>query len=85
MFSKFVPNKIIAWNDKDPTWMNEKIKYKVELKNQLYEVYINNSKNEVDFLIFKNYIAELKLGSHWTRFCGVSRKTTVLRLTFPIS
>ena len=33
MFSKFVPNKIIACNDKDPTWMNEKIKYKVELKN----------------------------------------------------
>ena len=43
--------------------MNEKIKCKVKSaprsKNQLYKVYINNAKNEVDFLNLKNYITEL--------------------------
>ena len=30
--------------------MNEKIKYKVKFKNLLYKVYINQGRNEVDFL-----------------------------------
>ena len=40
--------------------MNEKIKSKVEFKNQLYKVYIKNSRNEADFLNFKKSVAELK-------------------------
>ena len=39
--------------------MNEKIKSKVKSKNQLYKVYIKNSRTEVDFLNVKNSIAEL--------------------------
>ena len=59
IFSNFVPNKIITRNDKDPSWMNEKIKSKVKCKNQLYKVYIKNSRSEVDFLNLKDSIAEL--------------------------
>ena len=50
IFTNFVPNKIITCNDKDPIWMNEKIKSKVKSKNQLYKVCIKNGRNEVDFL-----------------------------------
>ena len=32
IFSNFVPNKIITYNDKDPIWMNDKIKSKVKSK-----------------------------------------------------
>ena len=59
IFSNFVPNKIITCNGKDPIWMNEKIKSKVKSKNQLYEVYTKNCRNEVDFLNLKNSITEL--------------------------
>ena len=59
IFSNFVPNKIITYNDKDPIWMNDKIKSKVKSKNQLYKVYIN-CRNEVDFFNLKNSVAELK-------------------------
>ena len=58
IFSNFVPNKIITYNDKDPIWMNDKIKSKVKSKNQLYKVYIN-CRNEVDFFNLKNSVAEL--------------------------
>ena len=40
IFSNFVPNKIITCNDKDPIWMNDKIKSKVKSINQLFKVYI---------------------------------------------
>ena len=33
IFIYFVPNKIVTCNDKDPIWMNEKIKSKVKSKN----------------------------------------------------
>ena len=59
IFCNFVPNKIITCNGKDPIWMNEKIKSKVKSKNQLYEVYTKNCRNEVDFLNLKNSITEL--------------------------
>ena len=59
IFINFVPNKIVTCNDKDPIWMNEKIKSKVKSKNQLYKVYIKNDRNKVDFLNLINSIAEL--------------------------
>ena len=59
VLQKFFPNKIITYNDKDPIWMNEKIRSKVKSKNQLYKVCMKNGRNEVDFLSLKNSIAEL--------------------------
>ena len=46
-------------NDKYPIWMNERIKFKVKSKNQLYKAYVKNGRNEVDFLNLKNSITEL--------------------------
>ena len=40
--------------------MNEKIKSKVKLKNQLYKVYIKNIRNEADFLNSKSLSLNLK-------------------------
>ena len=34
-FINFVPNKVKTCNEKDPVWMNEKIKSRVKSKNQL--------------------------------------------------
>ena len=32
-------------NDKYPIWMNERIKFKVKSKNQLYKGYVKNGRN----------------------------------------
>ena len=52
---KFCSKKVITCNDKDPISMNEKIKFKVKSKNQLYKVYIKNDRNKTDFFNFKNF------------------------------
>ena len=36
VFRNYVPNKYITIDDKDPVWMNQKIKSKMETKNKLY-------------------------------------------------
>ena len=57
IFSNFVPSKFIASHDKNPIWINEKIKSKVKSKTQLYKVYIRYGRNEADSLNLKNSIA----------------------------
>ena len=40
IFSNFIPNKYITFNDRDPPWMNDFVKSKIKFKNQLYNTYI---------------------------------------------
>ena len=40
VFRNFVPNRCVTCDDKDPVWMNEKIKSKIKAKNKLYQVYV---------------------------------------------
>ena len=37
VFRNYVPNKYITADDKDPVWINETIKSKIEAKNELYK------------------------------------------------
>ena len=43
----YVPNKHITCDDKDPVWMNEKIKSKIKSKNIFYKQYIHNGQKKV--------------------------------------
>ena len=36
IFQNYVPNKYITCDDKDPVWMNGKIKSKIKSKNTLH-------------------------------------------------
>ena len=47
-FRNYVPNKYITIDDKDPAWMNEIIKSKMETRNKLYQQYIQNGRFESD-------------------------------------
>ena len=40
IFSNFIPNKYITFDDRDPPWMNDFVKTKIKFKNQLYNTYI---------------------------------------------
>ena len=41
IFENYIPNEIITINDKDPPWINDKIRNKVILKNELYIKYLH--------------------------------------------
>ena len=43
VFSNFVPNKILTFDDRDPPWMSELIKQKIQWKNGIYKNYQNSS------------------------------------------
>ena len=57
VFRNYVPNKYI--DDKDPVWMSEIIKSKMETKNRLYQQYIQNGRFESDLVFIESIIAEL--------------------------
>ena len=59
VFQSYVPNKYITIDDKDPVWMNEIIKSKIETKNKLYQQYIQNGRFESDRVFIESLIAEL--------------------------
>ena len=39
IFSKFIPNKLVTFDDKDPPWMTEKLKEKIKSKHKIYGDY----------------------------------------------
>ena len=40
IFSNFVPNKLVTFDDSNPPWMNDFIKNKIKCKHQIYKTYI---------------------------------------------
>ena len=58
IFRNFVANETITCHDKYPIWMHKKIKSKIKSKKELYQIYIKNSRNKIDFLNLKNSITE---------------------------
>ena len=46
----YVLNKYITIDDKDPVWMNETIKSKMEKRNKLYQQYIQNGRFASDLV-----------------------------------
>ena len=59
MFRNYVPNKYITIDDKDPVWMNETIKNKMKVRNNLFKQYIQNGRFESDFVVIERLGNEL--------------------------
>ena len=59
IFSNFVPNKILTFDDRDPPWMTEYIKSKIHWKNCIYNQYVNSLRNHVDYDILQQAISEV--------------------------
>ena len=47
-------SKYITIDDKDPVWMNKKIKTNIKEKNIFYQKYIENGRLESDFILLEN-------------------------------
>ena len=59
IFSNFVPNKILTFDDGDPPWMIEYIKSKIHWKNCIYNQYVNSSRNHADYNILQQAVSEV--------------------------
>ena len=59
IFRIFVSNKYVACDDKDPVWMNENMKSKIEAKIKLYQVYVQKGRQETDFYAFEESVRNL--------------------------
>ena len=59
VFSNFVPNKIVTFDDGDPPWMTEYIKTKIQQRDNTYKNYLRNSKNNQDFKCLQSAIDDV--------------------------
>ena len=50
IFRNFIPNKIIACDDRDPPWMNDEIKKMIKRKKWLFQTQIKSCKLDVTIL-----------------------------------
>ena len=44
VFSNFIPNKLVTFNEKDPPWMSEYLKKKIKWRNKIYADYLIGKK-----------------------------------------
>ena len=54
VFSNFTPNKVVTFDDRDPPWMTEFIKLKIQQHNSIYKNY--HQKNCLDYEILQSEI-----------------------------
>ena len=54
IFSSFILNKAVTFNDQDLPWFGENIKAKIELRNRVYKEYIKNGRSEVLYYLLKH-------------------------------
>ena len=59
VFSNFVPNKFVTFNDRDLPWMTSNIKDKINYRNNIYREYLKRGKQQVDYLKLQNTIKKL--------------------------
>ena len=50
VFSNFIPNKLVTFNDKGPPWMSEYLKKKIKWRNKIYAEYLNGKNEGVDYI-----------------------------------
>ena len=49
IFSNFVPNKLVTFDDSDPPWMSDFIKNKIKWKHQIHKIYQKNGHKNSDY------------------------------------
>ena len=56
VFSNFVPNKFMTFNDQDTPWMTSSIKDKINYRSNIYRKYLKKDKQQVDYIKLQNRI-----------------------------
>ena len=53
IFSNFTSNKLVIFDDRDPSWMKDYVKGKVKCKNLLYKTYDKIGTNAIIIFTFR--------------------------------
>ena len=59
IFSNFIPNKLVTFNDKDLPWMTETLKEIIKWKHKVCRDYLKNGKTEADYVHAHHTITEV--------------------------
>ena len=59
IFSSFIANKYVTFNDREPLWMNDFVKTKIKFKNQLYNTPIKHGYKDNDYNTLQEAIDEV--------------------------
>ena len=49
IISNFTPNKLVTSDDRDPPWMTEFKKLKMQQRNSIYQNYYQNNSKSLDY------------------------------------
>ena len=61
VFVNFTPNIVVTFNDRDPPWMTEFIKLKIQQRNSIYKCYHQKSSESLDHGFLQSEIENLLL------------------------
>ena len=56
VFSNYTPNKVVTFDDRDPPWMTEFIKFKIQQRNSTYKNYHQKNSKSLDYEIMQSEI-----------------------------
>ena len=56
IFSNFISNKYVTFDDWDPPWMSNFVKTRIKYKNELYNTYIKNGYTDNDYNMLQEVI-----------------------------
>ena len=59
VFTNYVSNKVITIHDKDPPWMTDFIKSRIEWQNSIYKSFQNSSNNLAQYNTLQQAIIEV--------------------------
>ena len=59
IFSNVIPNKLVTFDDKDLSWMTEKLKEKIKWKHKVYRDYLKNGKTEANYMYVHDAITKV--------------------------
>ena len=59
VFSNFIPNKLVTFNDKDPSWMTSDLRVKINWKNSNDKDYLKNGKTNYHYIKLQYAITEV--------------------------
>ena len=55
ILSNFIPHETVTFDDRDPPWMNNRVKHLINEKNALYKNYLKNNKSNQSFATFQSF------------------------------
>ena len=83
IFSILIPKKYVTFNDKDPPWMTNFLKYKIHCKKSLYIKHLKHGKRNCDYIELQRSIEEVSedISKSKERFFSIKTLITMYKQT----